>query len=112
MAGLTADRVAALKVKWAFGFPGVRQAYGQPTIVGGRLFVGSAGRKVYSLDARSGCQYWVIDTAAPVRAAITITIDGGQWTAYVGDQASNVYALNALTGTVLWQTKIEPAMSY
>jgi len=110
MARLTADRVPALKVKWAFGFPGVRQAYGQPTIVGGRLFVGSAGRKVYSLDARSGCQYWAFDTAAPVRAAITIAIDGGQWTAYVGDQASNVYALNALTGTVLWQTRIEPAM--
>ena len=76
MARLTADRVPALKLKWAFGFPGVRQAYGQPTIVGGRLFVGSAGRKVYSLDARSGCQYWAFDSAAPVRAAITIAIDG------------------------------------
>ncbi len=76
MARLTADRVPALKVKWAFGFPGVRQAYAQPTIVGGRLFVGSAGRKVYSLDARSGCQYWAFDSAAPVRAAITIAIDG------------------------------------
>ena len=108
MARLTADRVPALKVKWAFGFPGVRQAFAQPTIVGGRLFVGSAGRKVYSLDARSGCQYWAFDSAAPVRAAITIAIDAGTWTAYVGDQAANVYALNALTGTVLWQTKIEP----
>src|SRR5262249_43463639 len=54
MARLAAAQVPALKVKWAFGFPGVRQAYGQPTIVGGRIFVGSAGRKVYSLDARSG----------------------------------------------------------
>jgi len=109
MARLTASQVPSLKVKWAFGFPGVRQAYGQPTIVGGRLFVGSAGRKIYSLDARSGCQFWAVDTAAPVRAAITIAIDGNQWTAYVGDQAANVYALNALTGNVLWQTKIEPA---
>jgi polyvinyl alcohol dehydrogenase (cytochrome) len=109
MARLTPDRVPALKVKWAFGFPGVRQAYGQPTIVGGRLFVGSAGRKVYSLDARSGCQFWAFDAAAPVRAAITIAINGDQWAAYVGDQAANVYALNALSGTVLWQTKIEAA---
>src|SRR5262245_40479721 len=108
MARLAADRVPALKVKWAFGFPGVRQAYAQPTIVGGRMFVGSAGRKVYSLDARTGCQYWAVDTAAPVRAAITIAINGAEWTAYVGDQASNVYALNALTGAVLWQTRIEP----
>ena len=109
MAKLTPDRVPALKVKWAFGFPGVRQAYGQPTIVGGRLFVGSAGRKVYSLDARSGCQFWTFDAAAPVRAAITIAINGDQWTAYAGDQGANVYALNALSGTVLWQTKIESA---
>ena len=111
MARLAADRVPALKLKWALGFSGVRQAYAQPTIVGGRLFVGSAGRKVYSLDARSGCQYWAFNSAAPVRAAITIAIDGGQWTAYVGDQASNVYALNALTGTVIWQTKVEPALA-
>jgi polyvinyl alcohol dehydrogenase (cytochrome) len=107
MARLTANQVPSLKLKWAFGFPGVRQAYGQPTIVGGRIFVGSAGRKVYSLDAKTGCQYWVADTAAPVRAAITIAIDGAQWTAYVADQAANMYALNALTGSVLWQTKVD-----
>ncbi len=59
MAGLTAAQVPALKLKWAFGFPGVNQAYAQPTVVGGRIFVGSAGRKVYSLDAATGCEYLV-----------------------------------------------------
>ena len=34
-------------------------------------------------------------------------VDGDQWTAYVGDQAA-MDALNALTGTARWQTKIEP----
>src|SRR5262249_20350162 len=51
MAKLSAQDVPRLKLKWAFGFPGVGQAYSQPTIAGGRVFVGSAGRKVYSLDA-------------------------------------------------------------
>ena len=27
-------------LKWAFGFPGVSSLYGQPTVAGGRVFVG------------------------------------------------------------------------
>src|SRR5206468_3257461 len=40
-AGITAADVPNLRLKWAFGFPSGRSAYGQPTIVGGRVFVGS-----------------------------------------------------------------------
>ena len=50
-AGFTAAEVPRLKVKWAFGFPGDLDANAQPTIVGGRVFVGSQGGKVYSLSA-------------------------------------------------------------
>jgi polyvinyl alcohol dehydrogenase (cytochrome) len=107
MAQLSADQVPSLKLKWAFGFPGVSQAYAQPTVVGGRIFVGSAGRKVYSLSVESGCQYWVFDTEAPVRAAITIAVNGNTWTAYVADQGANVYALNAITGAQLWKREID-----
>ena len=39
--GISADQVPRLKVKWAFAFPGDIQAYSQPTIAGGRVFVGS-----------------------------------------------------------------------
>src|SRR5512140_1738434 len=53
-AGIAADQVSRLKVKWAFAFPGDIQAYSQPTIAGGRVFVGSPGGKVYSLDAKTG----------------------------------------------------------
>jgi polyvinyl alcohol dehydrogenase (cytochrome) len=106
-AQLTAAQVPSLRLKWAFGFPGVNLAYGQPTIVSGRLFVGSNGRKVYSLNAVSGCQYWTFDTEAPVRAAITVGVNGPSWVAYVGDQRANVYALNALTGSLLWKTRVD-----
>src|SRR4030095_5007896 len=53
-AGIAASDVPRLKVKWAFGFPGDLQSYAQPTIAGGRVFVGSWGGKVYSLSAASG----------------------------------------------------------
>src|SRR5947209_2768675 len=71
-AGLTAEEVPKLTLKWAFAFPNTFTANGQPTVVGGRIFVPSANRNIYSLDAKSGCQYWSFEAEAPVRAAITI----------------------------------------
>ena len=40
VAGIRAEDVPKLKVKWAFGFPAVSTVFGQPTVVGGRIFVG------------------------------------------------------------------------
>ena len=71
MAGLTQDQVPRLKLKWAFGFPGAGGAAAQPTIVGGLVFVGGGDRKVYALDAKSGCTRWAFATEAVVRTAIS-----------------------------------------
>src|SRR5271154_1051018 len=62
MAQLAASDVPRLKLKWAFGFPGDARAAAQTTVVGGRIFVGSQGRRVYSLNASTGCIYWVSGT--------------------------------------------------
>jgi polyvinyl alcohol dehydrogenase (cytochrome) len=107
MAQLTAAQVPTLALKWAFGFPGVGQMYAQPTVVGGRVFVGSAGRKVYSLSATSGCQYWSFDTDYPVRTAISVGAVGGNWAVYFGDQHANAYAVDAVTGQLLWKAHVE-----
>ena len=68
--GLAAADVPKLKLKWAFAFPGDLQSYSQSTIVGGRIFVGSWGGKVYSLNASTGCIHWYFDAGAGVRSAI------------------------------------------
>src|ERR1700744_2661774 len=107
MAKLKADEVPRLKLKWAFGFPGDTRAYAQPAIVGGRLFVGRAGGKVYSLDAKSGCIHWIFDAGFSVRTAITIGGEGGPTAAYFGDQRGNVFAVDAEAGTLLWKTRVE-----
>src|SRR5215469_8487080 len=86
MAGLPAPQVPKLKLKWAFAFAGVNRTWAQPTIVGGRIFAGSLSRKVYSLDAKTGCTYWTFDADVPVRTAITIGKLGDGWAAYFGDQ--------------------------
>src|SRR5207247_9814556 len=71
-AGFTAAQVPRLKLKWAFGFPGDVAADAQPTVVGGRVFVGSQSGNVYSLDASTGCIHWYFTAAASVRVACTI----------------------------------------
>ena len=109
-AGLTAQ-IPRLKVKWAFGFPGDQSANAQPTITGGRVFVGSPGGKVYALDAATGCIHWYFDAGASVRGAIRIArldnMPGNVYGAFFGDARANVYALNAATGKAFWKTKVD-----
>jgi polyvinyl alcohol dehydrogenase (cytochrome) len=107
MAQLSAAQVPKLKLRWAFGFAGVTRAFAQPTVAGGRVFVGSAERKVYSLGAETGCIHWVFDADFPVRTAISIGQSGGNWVAYFGDQHANAYAVNAATGKLLWKTHVD-----
>jgi polyvinyl alcohol dehydrogenase (cytochrome) len=107
MARLTAGQVPKLKLKWAFGFVDATQAYAQAAIFGGRVFVGSAGRRVYSLDASSGCMYWQLGTEAAVRTAISVGPNGEAWAAYFGDQHANAYAVDAATGRLLWKVHLD-----
>jgi glucose dehydrogenase len=105
MARLAPSDVARLKLKWPFGFPGATRSVAQPTIFGGRVFVGSQNGKVYALDAKNGCAYWQFDAGKPVRSAVVIGSHGDGWAAYFGDAGANVYAVDALTGKPLWTTK-------
>ena len=70
--GLTAADVPKLKLKWAFGFPGVLAARAQPAVAGGRLFVASENGTVYALDAKTGCSYWTFRAQAAARSAMTV----------------------------------------
>jgi polyvinyl alcohol dehydrogenase (cytochrome) len=107
MAGLSAEQVARLKLKWAFGFPGGVRAFAQPTIAGGRVFVGSDTGKIYSLDAATGCTYWMFQAGSPVRTAISIGPLGARWAAYFGDQGAQAYAVDAATGALLWKARVD-----
>jgi polyvinyl alcohol dehydrogenase (cytochrome) len=103
-AGLTAPQVPALKLKWAFGYPNGRSAYGQPTVGGGRVYTGSNDGTVYAIDAHSGCLYWMYRAKALVRSAVVV---GPGNRAYVGDLDANLYALDTETGTLIWQKKAD-----
>jgi len=111
VAGLAAADIPRLKVKWAFAFPGDLSANAQPAVVGGRVFVGSGGGLFYSLSAATGCIHWYFKTAAAVRGAPSIgsikTANGTRYAVFVGDRTANLYALDALTGELIWRKKVD-----
>jgi polyvinyl alcohol dehydrogenase (cytochrome) len=110
-AGITAELAPKLKLKWAFGLPGAHAAYGQPTAVAGRVFVGSDAGWIYSLDAATGCVYWSFMTKAGMRNAISVgPVKGKGSTKYgvfFGDLKNNAYGVDAQNGELLWIAKVE-----
>jgi polyvinyl alcohol dehydrogenase (cytochrome) len=113
-AGLTAEQVPRLHLKWAFGFPDATSAWAQPTIAGGRLYVGSQNGTVYSLDAASGCAVWTFVAQGGVRASISIArvrgVNGratASDVAYFSDQKGFAYAVDAATGKQIWVRKVD-----
>jgi polyvinyl alcohol dehydrogenase (cytochrome) len=110
-AGLRADQVPKLQLKWAFAFPNGTSAFAQPAVAGGRVFVGSDNGFVYSLDAATGCVYWSFEAKGGVRTAISLgtikTASGTRYAAYFGDLKANVFAVDAETGAPIWTAKVD-----
>jgi polyvinyl alcohol dehydrogenase (cytochrome) len=110
-AKLTPEQVPQLKLKWAFGYPTGLSAYGQPTVVSGRVFVGTDIGYIYSLDAATGCVYWSYQAKGASRPAVTVARVRGhgktRYAAYFGDAHANVYAIDAQTGAELWTTRVD-----
>jgi len=110
-AGIDADNVSRLRLKWVFGLPGEDQPRAQPAIVSGRLYVGNKAGAIYSLDAKSGCSYWTYLPRSGVRSALSVgpisLPDGDGYAVYFQDLRGSVYAVNAQTGEEIWVTKVE-----
>ncbi len=109
-AGLKAEQLPRLRRKWAFGFPDGSSVRGQPTVAGGRVFVGSDNGMVYALDAKIGCVHWSFESGEAVVTAISVgTLPGSQdrYAAYFGDFRANVHAVDAETGEPLWTVRAD-----
>jgi polyvinyl alcohol dehydrogenase (cytochrome) len=110
-AGLSLADVPKLRLKWAFSFGDVTFARGQPVVVGNRLFAGSQANKLYSLDAKAGCVYWVFATAAPIRGGVIAGLVAGPSSntsaVFFGDAAANAYGIDFASGKLLWKTHVE-----
>jgi polyvinyl alcohol dehydrogenase (cytochrome) len=107
--GISVAQLGQLELRWAFGVPGVVAMFGQPTIAGGRVFVGGQNGHVYSLDMRLGCYFWDYTASTGVRGAISIARIGDRNVALFGDRRGHVYAVDAATGETIWKVIADDA---
>jgi len=118
IAGLGPADLPRLKLKWAFGFPNDQHAMSQPSIAGGRVFVGSETGTVYALDAATGCTYWSFKADGTVRTATSVATmtfpspvinqpPSMRTLVFFGDQNGYVYALDAGTGALRWKVRAD-----
>lgn len=109
--GLNATNVPKLKLKWAFGFPGVNSARSQPAVLGDRLFVASESGDVYALDARRGCLQWTYHAQAGIRTAVTVgPYKSGNTSGvavYFSDGSATAYAIDSTTGKEIWHRQVD-----
>jgi polyvinyl alcohol dehydrogenase (cytochrome) len=106
--GLALKQVEKLKLKWAYGFEGDITAFGAPTVLGGTIFVGSAGGAVQALSTDSGCVRWLYQASGPVRSALVAVPNGKNHVLVFSDLTGWVYGLEAESGRLLWKKKVEP----
>lgn len=83
------------KVRWQRNLGATETS---PTLVGRRLYLGSAAGYVYCLNAETGKTIWRYHVDAPVKGAISY--DRGK--VFFGAYDGNVYALGAGKGKLVW----------
>ena len=106
VAQLAAKDIPKLRLKWAYAYPGANRARSQPSAGWGSVFVGSQDGKVYALDLETGCEHWRFQASAEVRTGIVLS-DGqdSRPMIFFGDILAKAYALDALTGELIWQQR-------
>ena len=102
--GFSLADLPRLKVKWAFGLPGLA---GEPIVAGNMVFASSRLGRVFALDAATGCTRWSFDATSPVRSAVAVGQAGQTVAAFFGDQNADIRALDAATGKLIWQVKAD-----
>lgn len=108
-AGLTASQVGELQLQWAYAYPGALRARSQPSVGLGGLYVGSQDGSVYAMDLDTGCAHWRFQAGAEVRTGIVLVDALGDEPplAVFGDLLARLYAVNALTGELVWSKKVD-----
>ena len=123
---ITQANASTLKVKWTFNLPAPTLAgqpkatlWGSPTVVGGKVYIGSGTGVFYALNATNGKIIWqrLLDyglmlncASRGVASTATVTPDpvNGKLTVYVAG-SHFLYALDAATGNVVWKKAVGPS---
>ncbi len=103
--GLESKQLNSLEEQWSFVFTDTVHPRSVPAISRQAIFLGSQEGRVFALSKDSGCEFWSFQAAAEVRTAISLAQVNGQWLIFFGDLKANVYALDAYSGSPIWQQR-------
>jgi polyvinyl alcohol dehydrogenase (cytochrome) len=106
-AGLTAADLSSLEIAWVFAFKGASQPRSLPAITSQAIYIGSEEGGVFALDTQSGCGYWRFQAEDQVRTAVSVGQVGDKTLVFFGDNTATVYALDAVTGKLVWKRKLD-----
>ncbi|ARN75051.1 PQQ-binding-like beta-propeller repeat protein [Oceanicoccus sagamiensis] len=102
---ITSANVANLERKFEMAKSGVREKRGAPAVTEKTVFFTQTNQLV-AIDRESACRYWTLTVTGVIRSSSILLVDnlpGQDPVLYVGDYNGIVYAVDAKTGTLLWQ---------
>lgn len=106
-AGITADTLPRLQLKWAFAFKGAEQPRSLPAITQTAIFVGSQEGALWAMDRKTGCVYWRHEARKKIRSAVSVVDTAEHSWVFFGDDDGYVYALDAVTGALQWEAVVD-----
>lgn len=117
---ITLDNVGRLSLAWSYEIGSRRGIETTPLVIDGVLYGTASWSIVYALDAASGRELWRFDPKVPKwkgRNACCDVVNRGvaAWNdkIFVGTIDGRLIALDALTGTVIWDVQTtDPAKPY
>jgi outer membrane protein assembly factor BamB len=91
---------------WLAPMPGPQ--WSSPAVENGRVFVGSRDdHKLYAFDAVTGNSLRTATTSDWVQTSPAVA----NGVVYIGNNSGNVYAFNAETGGLIWQSAVSPGFA-
>jgi len=107
---IDSSNVKNLVLDHAFVDPDTNEKRGAVSVAGPVTYL-SGTEKIYAINQHSGCVYWQYDAGEIVRGAAILLADDKQLkkrVVYIGTYYGNVVALDAATGTKIWQSSAVP----
>ena len=115
---INASNVGKLRPAWIFQTEVKESLETTPIVVGGVMYVTTSFNHVYAIDAKTGQEFWhykhkmgpvTTYCCGPNNRGVAIYKDK----VYMGTLDSKLVALDAKTGSLLWETQIaEPELGY
>ena len=108
---ISRDNVHNLEIKWAFQLRSLEKVEVTPLVVDGVMYITQPPNDVFALDAETGRPFWSYKRLLPEKINVCcgrvnrgLALLNGRL--YMGTVDGNLVALDAKTGTVLWEAEV------